>query len=162
MVICCIQSRSGGSKPLLSPKGQRPLGARRAAPRSALECAPTAAKLNCHLMLPGPVGDRWGPDRSYHPRRARSRLSVGEEEEEEFIRIHRPGPPIMIGVTRSIISRHGCRRSKWSPPSKCCSADGGWCGGGGAVVLRQGGDRTRRDFPLSVKIHSWIEPDPIR
>ena len=30
----------------------------------------SAAKLNCHLMLPVSVGARWGPDRSCHPRRA--------------------------------------------------------------------------------------------
>ena len=30
----------------------------------------SAAKLNCHLMLPVPVGARWGPDRPCHPRRA--------------------------------------------------------------------------------------------
>ena len=59
---------------------------------SAVECAGvrSAAKLNCHLMLPVSVGARWGPDRSCHPRRAVLPSSAAEEEEEEeFIRIHR-------------------------------------------------------------------------
>ena len=55
----------------------------------------------------------------------------------------------------------GCRRSKWSPPSKCCSADsdGGWCGGGGAAVLRQGGDPALGETFRSPSKFG-IEPDP--
>ena len=60
----------------------------------------------------------------------------------------------------SIISRHGCRRSKWSPPSKWCSADGGWWRWRSGPQAG-GRSRTRRDFPFSVKIHSGIEPDPL-
>ena len=61
----------------------------------------------------------------------------------------------------SIISRHGCRRSKWSPPSKCCSADGGWCGGGGAVVVRQGGDPALGEtFRSPSKFTRGLNPTP--
>ena len=61
----------------------------------------------------------------------------------------------------SIISRHGCRRSKWSPPSKWCSADGGWCGGGGAVVLRQGGDPALGEtFRSPSKFTRGLNPTP--
>ena len=61
----------------------------------------------------------------------------------------------------SIISRHGCRRSKWSPPSKWCSADGGWCGGGGAVVLRQGGDPALCEtFRSPSKFTRGLNPTP--
>ena len=61
----------------------------------------------------------------------------------------------------SIISRHGCRRSKWSPPSKWCSADGGWCGGGGAVVLRQGGDPALGEtFRSRSKFTRELNPTP--
>ena len=61
----------------------------------------------------------------------------------------------------SIISRHGCRRSKWSPLSKWCSADGGWCGGGGAVVLRQGGDPALGEtFRSPSKFTRGLNPTP--
>ena len=50
---------------------------------SAAECAGvrSAAKLNCHLMLPVSVGARWGPDRSCHPRRAVLPSSAAEIRE---------------------------------------------------------------------------------
>ena len=41
----------------------------------------SAAKLNCHLMLPVSVGARWGPDRSCHPRRAVLPSSAAEIRE---------------------------------------------------------------------------------
>ena len=50
---------------------------------SAAECAGvrSAAKLNCHLMLPVSVGARWGPDRSWHPHRAVLPSSAAEIRE---------------------------------------------------------------------------------
>ena len=41
----------------------------------------SAAKLNCHLMLPVSVGACWGPDRSCHPRRAVLPSSAAEIRE---------------------------------------------------------------------------------
>ena len=50
---------------------------------SAAECAEVraAAKLNCHLILPVPVGARWGPDLSCHLRRAVLPSSAAEIRE---------------------------------------------------------------------------------
>ena len=50
---------------------------------SAAECAEVrpAAKLNCHLLRPVPVGARWGPDLSCHLRRAVLPSSAAEIRE---------------------------------------------------------------------------------
>ena len=69
-----VTSRSACSRELSAdadvPSGRA--AAAGGAGASAAGCAGvrSAAKLNCHLVLPVPVGARWGPDRSCYPRRA--------------------------------------------------------------------------------------------
>ena len=63
------------------PTGGQPVAG--GAGGSAAECAEVraAAKLNCHLILPVPVGVRWGPDLSCHLRRAVLPSSAAEIRE---------------------------------------------------------------------------------
>ena len=60
----------------------------------AAECAGvcSAAKLNCHLMLPVPVGAPAGPDRACHSRRAVLPSSAAETR-EFLVFVHSRGVP---------------------------------------------------------------------
>ena len=67
-----------------------------AAGGSAAECAEVhaAAKLNCHLIRPIPVGARWGPDLSCHLRRAV--LPPSAEEIREFLVLVHSGMGVLF------------------------------------------------------------------
>ena len=67
---------------------------------STAECAGvrSAAKLNCHLMLPVSVGARWGPDRSCHPRRAV--LPSSPAEIREFLVFVHSGVGVLLNFFR--------------------------------------------------------------
>ena len=91
---------------------------------SAAECAEVraAAKLNCHLILPVPVGARWGPDLSCHLRRAVLPSSAAEIR-EFLVFVHSGfGCPFFFDLDRfRVLEGH---KFKVSPAKKCLSKKG--------------------------------------